>query len=1160
MGAIDRMLTNAREYDALKGEIAAGRFPLGVLGLSQSPRALVIAALAQTSKAVIITPDEPSSVRLCDDLNVLGIKCRQFPCSDLCFRSDESRGREYEKKRIGALCGLLDGECVTASIQAAMQLTIPAGVLEESRTKIEVGDELDVEKLTSLLVSGGYVRCDLVEGEGQFSVRGLVIDVFPPSYSSPVRLELWGDTVDSISLFDVFSQRRTSSIEKLCLTPAQELICRNPTMLAMKIRETARSVRGKNAQKVRETLINDAVRLESGILPPSLDKYYNLIYENGETLFDYVGDRLLILTDSFNIKEQASSALKLHAQDLAALYDEGTSCKSLGAYLAQWDYVLAKYGSLRTIYIDNFPRGSFDTPIKELISFSAGTGVAWNGSLSALLEDIPRENRGITVVFSGTKKSAGVLAGDLESNGVPAVYFDSIPEEFSGTSVNVLPGSLSSSAELAGGKIRIITIARQVGGSVTSAKRKKRAAGALHSIEELEKGDYVVHETHGIGIFDGIVEMTVSGVRKDYIKIKYLGSDVLYVPVSQLDLVSKYIGATSDGEKKLKLSRLGGKDWEKTKQRVRSAVNDMADELLALYAKRQATPGYAFSPDIDMQRDFECRFGYDETEDQLRCVYEIKRDMEKPYPMDRLLCGDVGFGKTEVALRAAFKCVADGKQCAILVPTTILAMQHYRTILSRFEGFPVNIDMVSRFKSDKENELSLKALAAGRTDIIVGTHRLISKDVRFKDLGLLIIDEEQRFGVGQKEKLKADFPAVDVLTLSATPIPRTLNMAMTGIRDMSTIEEAPTDRYPVQTFVVEYDLSMLANAIRRELRRGGQVYYLYNNVEHINSKALELHELIPEARIGVAHGKMNELELSEIWRRLTEGELDVLVCTTIIETGVDVPNCNTLIIEKADRFGLAQLHQLRGRVGRSSRRAYAYMTYDGNKVMNEVAEKRLSAIREYTQFGSGFKIALKDLELRGAGSVLGAKQHGHLAAVGYDMYLKLLDEVVTAHRESRDGEAPPVKIVPECRVDVAIEAHIPESYISATPQRLSMYRRIAEIRTGEDASDVIDELTDRYGEPGDGVMGLIFVSLLRARAQSFGVTEIRSVQGGVELITPQLDMDLIGTLAPAFGSRLVIFTTGKPRLDIKYPAHGGTFELLKELSAALAQSDGKTGH
>lgn len=747
------------------------------------------------------------------------------------------------------------------------------------------------------------------------------------------------------------------------------------------------------------------------------------------------------------------------------------------------------------------------------------------------------------VVMGGTEKAAKNLAEDLENEDVPALYFPLEPAEFPRGRVSVLPGALSGGFGYPHEKFYAFTYGRN---AVASKKRKSRSGfkkgQSLHSLDELKKGDYVVHSLHGIGVFDGINKLEVGKITKDYIKIKYAKGDVLYVPVTQLDLVSKYIGPHEDDGRTVKLNKIGGKDWEKTRNKVRAAVKDMADQLIALYSKRQNSPGYAFSPDIDMQSDFERRFEYDETSDQLRAIDEIKGDMEKPYPMDRLLCGDVGFGKTEVALRAAFKCAADGKQCAILVPTTILAYQHYRTILKRFDGFPVEIEMLSRFRTPKEQEKILKNLKRGSLDIIVGTHRLVSKDVKFKDLGLLIVDEEQRFGVAQKEKLKELFPTVDVLTLSATPIPRTLNMAMTGIRDMSVIEEAPQDRYPVQTYVIEHDMGILCEAMEKELRRGGQVYYLHNRVESIESTAAKIKEMMPSARIAVAHGRMGEEKLSEIWRDLLEGDIDILVCTTIIETGVDVPNCNTLIIEDADRLGLAQLHQIRGRVGRSTRRASAYFTFKRGKELSEIANRRLSAIREYTEFGSGFKIAMRDLEIRGAGNVLGAQQHGHMEAVGYDMYLQLLGEAV----EEEKGEKP-ISRKKECLIDMQIDAHIPDNYIKSIPQRLAVYRRIADIKNTEDAEDVKDELRDRFGEIPQSVQGLIDVSLLRNTAAAKGIYEIGQKGNSVILYVNDIDTNTVLNLSSMMRGRVSIMDYGKKHIAVKIADGQSPLDTLKEI-------------
>ena len=646
------------------------------------------------------------------------------------------------------------------------------------------------------------------------------------------------------------------------------------------------------------------------------------------------------------------------------------------------------------------------------------------------------------------------------------------------------------------------------------------------SYADLSAGDYVVHVNHGIGMFLGIESVTVEGVTRDYIKIKYAGTDMLFLPCDQLENISKYIGAKGE-DGTLKLSRLGGAEWGKAKSQVKAAAKEMAKELIKLYAERQRRPGFAFAPDDDMQRDFEESFQYVETDGQLQAIKEVKQDMEQPRPMDRLLCGDVGFGKTEVAMRAAFKAVESGKQAAILVPTTILALQHYQTLLARLRGFPVRADMLSRFRSPKQQQETLRRLRRGEVDIIVGTHRMVSKDVVFKDLGLVIVDEEQRFGVAAKEKLKQLASGVDTLTLTATPIPRTLNMAMSGIRDMSVINEAPQDRHPVQTYVLEYDDHIITEAIRKELRRGGQVFYLHNRIDNIELTAAHLREELPEARIVTAHGKMSEEELSEIWQRLLEREIDILVCTTIIEAGVDVPNCNTLIIEDADRMGLSQLYQLRGRVGRSGRRAYAYFTFRRGKALSEISEKRLEAIREFTSFGSGFRIAMRDLEIRGAGNILGSAQHGQMEAVGYDLYLRLLGDAI---REQK-GEKPVENL--ECLVDIQIEAHIPEKYIPSLAQRIDIYKKIAAIRTEDDWSDTMDELCDRFGEPPRSVAGLLDVALIRSRAAALGIREIDQRVGSLLFYSDRIDRGDLLALTKALPGRVLMNAGAKPYLTVK---------------------------
>lgn len=1154
MSGFQEPLKASPEYKTLALAVKKRRLPLGVLGLAGVQKANLAATLCGdlNRRALLVLPDEATATKLTEDLQTFGLRAFLYPAREFTFHTEtESRSHEYEQRRLQALTAMLDGtaDAVVCSAEAAIQRTIPPDVLRRHALTLQKGADIPLSALLETLTASGYERCDAVEGVGQFSVRGGIVDIFSPGNDTPVRIELFGDTIESISCFDVQSQRRTASLDTFALMPGTEVLLPPAEELAQKIEALAASLKGKHAAKQKQALFDDADRLRGGANFGSADKYLPLIYETVSTIFNYLEkDGLLLILESAGCRERAVNASKLLMEEVKSLLEDGTLCKGVDNFYLTEAELFKIYADRGALYVDNFARGSFDTAVKELITFTATQLPVWNGKLDVLVEDISPvlQKDATVVVLGGTEKSAKTLSEDLAAEGLAAVYFPFCPNEFPRGMVTVLPGALSGGFCYPHEKFYVYTFGRtRLQAGRKSRARFKRGQG-LHSLDDLKKGDYVVHAAHGIGIFDGIQKLEVGKITKDYIKIRYAKGDVLYVPVTQLDLVSKYIGPHEETGRTIKLNRIGGTEWEKTRSRVRTAVKDMADQLIALYAKRQSIKGYAFSPDIDMQSDFERRFPYDETADQLRAVDEIKGDMEKPYPMDRLLCGDVGFGKTEVALRAAFKCVADGKQCAVLVPTTILALQHYRTILNRFEGFPVNVEMISRFRTPRQQEKILTKLRRGNIDLIVGTHRLVSKDVQFKDLGLLIVDEEQRFGVAQKEKLKELYPAVDVLTLSATPIPRTLNMAMTGIRDMSVIEEAPQDRYPVQTYVLEYDMGILLQAMEKELRRGGQVYFLHNRVETIEKRANEIAELLPGARIAIAHGKMPEEKLSDIWRRLLEGEIDILVCTTIIETGVDVPNCNTLIIEDADRLGLAQLHQIRGRVGRSARRASAYFTFTRGKELSDVAARRLSAIREYTEFGSGFKIAMRDLEIRGAGSVLGAQQHGHMEAVGYDMYLQLLGEAVSEEK----GEKPAQR-QKECLIDLQVDAHIPEHYIDSLPQRLAIYRRIADIRSEEDAADVRDELRDRFGEIPRSVEGLMDISLLRNIAAAKGIYEIGQKGQTLLLYVQELDTSMVLTLSGAMRARVSVADFGKKHIAVKIAENQQPLDTLHEIFSYL---------
>lgn len=1135
MSCFSGMLASNAGFASLLRACEKNMLPAGVTGLSYLNKVHLIHSLCEESgaRALIITGDEGEAVKIKEDLNTLFASedTLLYPARDFSLSSTAGQSREYEHLRLGVLGRMLEGDykAVVCSIEGAMQFTIPPDVLLSRSFVIEQGMDISIEKAREILVNAGYSPCEMVEGSGQFAVRGGILDFYPPDAPNPIRAEFWGDSIDTMGYFEIVSQRRTENVDKIKITPSVEVLTGDGLKLAEKIEKLAASLRGK-AVKARQALNRDAEMLRSGLKPASTDKYIPLIYENPSTVLNYADDALLFVSDTAKVKERGNAAQTLLLEDIKDFLESGELCRGLDRFALTWAEMKDEYEQRGAIYLDTFARGSFDTPIKTLVNMDGRTLAPWGGDYSLLKEDIipALENGWCVAVMAGTEKAAQALCEMLSEDGIPAAAYSEYPSSFLKKSVNVLSGGLSGGLEYPAEKFMLISRGRASLLKPKQIGRKKRSKDSFNSLDELHRGDYIVHSVHGIGIFDGITKLEVGGVTKDYIKIKYAKEDVLFVPVTQLDLVSKYVGPGEEG-RAVKINKLGTQEWKKTRTKVRSAVKDMAKELIKLYAARQNAPGYAFMPDTDMQSDFERRFAYDETDDQLRSIYEIKHDMEKKCPMDRLLCGDVGFGKTEVALRAAFKCIAEGKQCAMLVPTTVLAFQHYQTIIKRFEGFPVEVEMISRFRTAKQQEQIIKGLKRGNIDMIVGTHRLISKDVEFKDLGLVIVDEEQRFGVAQKEKLKERFPNVDVLTLSATPIPRTLNMAMSGIRDMSMLEEAPQDRHPVQTYVIEHDMGIIAQALEKELRRGGQAYYLHNRVETIERTAAKIQELLPEARIGIAHGKMTEEALSTVWKNLLEGEIDILVCTTIIETGVDVPNANTLIVENADRLGLAQLHQIRGRVGRSARRASAYLTFTRGKELSDVATRRLTAIREYTEFGSGFKIAMRDLEIRGAGNILGAQQHGHMEAVGYDLYLKMLARAVSEEK----GEVSDKEPEQECLIDIQIQAHIPDDYIESVPQRLAAYRRIADIRNPDDADDVVDEFIDRYGDPPPCVEGLIRVALLRNTAISQGIYEIGQKGDCVLLYSENIDMKKVSVLGKEMKGRILVGAGKKPYISVK---------------------------
>ncbi len=1124
-------LKASSEYKEITSAVEKRQLPAVITGVTGIHKCCYAYSLASEHrrKLLVVASDEAEAHRFMEDLHSMGLSPAMYPARDFSVREIAGVSHEYERERLEALSKLISGECdcIVACIDAALQYTIGPEELKGRMVEIKLSYSMPPERVIEALVRCGYSREEQIEGQGQFSHRGGIIDFFSPSDEFPVRVEFWGDEIDSISYFDLGTQRRTETAESVTIAPCVEVIPENNNVLARKIENLAASLRGKKAAAAREILNEEASKLRNNVYLSSIDKFITLVYDGVYTLFDYFDDSSLVFFSEGNkLKDRMRTTLFQWNEDLKSYLEEGILCKGLEYYSKDWSDALSYSEKLPSIFIDTFARGSYEIPTKTLVNVTARQLSVWGGGIGLLEEDLRAQLnlKRACVVLAGTEKNAKSVAEDLKNLGLPASFVEN-PSTLAKGTVTVTAGRLSAGFDFPSCELSLISHGRVAEAKKKKVKRDKNAM-EITSLSDLSRGDYVVHSAHGIGIFEGIHKIEMDGVTKDYIKVQYAKKDTLYVPVTQLDLVAKYIGPREDAS--VKLNRLGSPQWMQTKARVKQSVKDIAKELIELYAQRMHMKGFAFPPDTEWQHDFEAHFEYEETEDQLRCINEIKDSMENAVPMDRLLCGDVGFGKTEVALRAVFKAVTAGKQVAFLVPTTILAWQHYQTVLQRFEGFPVDVELLSRFRTAKQQNEIIAKLKRGSVDVVIGTHRLVSKDVKMKDLGLVIIDEEQRFGVAQKERLKALCKQADVLTLSATPIPRTLSMALSGIRDMSVIEEAPHDRHPVQTYVLEYDSGVIMDSIRKELRRGGQVYYLHNDVASIEKTAARIYAQIPEARIGIGHGKMGEEELSEVWRQLLDHEIDVLVCTTIIETGVDVPNVNTLIIENADRMGLSQLHQIRGRVGRSSRRAYAYLSYAPNKVLTDISQKRLAAIREFTEFGSGFKIAMRDLEIRGAGNVLGGEQHGHMETVGYDMYIRLLNEAVSMIK----GETPPPS-TENTLVDMQVQAHIPESYIESMNIRLDIYRKIAEIRSDEDASDITDELIDRFGEPPDSVQGLIDIALLRNTAASLGIDEIKQQSGALLLYKQEIDMKEISNLVKHLGSRVLLSAGSRPYISVK---------------------------
>lgn len=1135
-------LNDIPEYRSLLAAIDNGACPAAFSGLSAVHRAHFAAGIRQelNRPVVVVCADEGEAERMARDLAALsGEAVRTLSAREFTFHNAAVVSRQYEHRRLSTLRALAAGECplLVCTVESILQRTIPKTLLTQAAQVVRMGERHDLGELAGTLAAAGYTRCEQVEGVGQFALRGGILDFFSPAHPKPVRVEFFGDEIDAMGLFDPDTQRRIENLGAAEILPAAEVLPQFTPggyggLLEGLDRLISQAKRRKGSETLVQTLEEDRERLAASTAFPAMDRYIALIYPVMATAADYFPeDAVVVLSESPRVAERGKSYLWQLGEDAKALMERGELAGELADFARTFEELTEVLADWPVCYLDAFTSSRYPQRPRTLLNLLTKQLPSYGASLETAVSDLAHyvsDGFRTVVLVSSEQRALNLQALLREQKMTTAVDFQLHELPGYGKAV-IAVGGLTAGMEYPVGRFAVLT----EGQSLLGKKRRSKPVTnrqKLGSYADLSPGDLVVHEHHGVGRFLEMTKMTVDGVQKDYVKIAYAGADVLYVPATQLDLVSKYIGSGEDAQETRKLSRLGGTDWEKAKTRAKKAVKDLAKGLIQLYAERQRQPGFAFSPDSPWMKEFEDEFEYAETDDQLRCIAEIKQDMEQARPMDRLLCGDVGYGKTEVAFRAIMKCVLDGKQAAILVPTTVLARQHYLTAKQRFAKYPVEIDVVSRFRTQAQMKDTLRRLEQGGIDLLIGTHRLFQKDVKFKDLGLLVIDEEQRFGVQHKEKLKELSKQVDVLTLSATPIPRTLNMALSGIRDMSTLEEPPMDRQPVQTYVLEHDWGVLSDAMRRELERGGQVYYLHNRVETITRTAARIKEMLGEdVAVAVAHGKMSQEELNDVMTRMSDGEVDVLVCTTIIETGIDIANANTLIIEDADHMGLAQLHQIRGRVGRSTRRAYAYLTYRRGKVLTEVASKRLGAIREFAEFGSGFKIAMRDLEIRGAGNVLGPEQSGFLLSVGYDMYLKLLEEAVLEER----GEKP--ERPTECAADLSVAASIPDRYVPSPEQRMDLYRRIAAIRSEADADDVMDELIDRYGDPPRTVNNLISVALLRADAARNGISQIDQKGANLNFYLDQFDLQRVSALCglEKYRSRLLFSAGERPYLALR---------------------------
>ena len=1117
---------------------------VNIAGVSESRSAYVISEMLNwKGQTLIITANEGRAKELAEDLAFFSRReINVMPEAGDVFLRYTARSNESLMERLKILKILRTEEdaVVVAPVSAVLKKMMPKEGFGKDSFSLESGKEVEPEKITEKLITMGYERVGIVQGRGQFALRGGILDIYTADCENPYRIEFFGEEIDSMRTFDVDSQRSIENLQQVTIYPAEELIAEDKIFakaiekVRNKYDEQIESLMMKKEGSYKEAAKNLSERrdelifyMENRTNTQFLENFVNYFFDEPGNLFDYGENCHVVVDDAIRVWESLNLREIEERENFKVLLERGEVVPYDISLITGKEDLSRIYKKADTYLLTPFvSKIEGVDELTEIRKPNAKQVMGFNGNLQVFekqLKEYVEKGFGIIITASTEDRKQGLLD-----------FVESINLE---KKVSVVTGYLSSGVELPEEKLVYISDGDVFSGRRHSArKRKKKKSDKRQIFSDMNKGDYVVHENHGIGKFLGIEPLEINGEEKDYLKIKYAGTDMLYVPVEQMDIVQKYIGNEGAAPK---LSNLSSNEWKVTKAKARAAIEDMAEDLIKLYAERETRKGYAFSKDGQWQQDFEDSFPYELTDDQRIATEEIKEDMEKAVPMDRLLCGDVGFGKTEVAARAIFKCLENGKQAAVLVPTTLLANQHYNTLKDRFEKFPFTVEVMSRFKTATEQKEIAEKVRNGQVDLLIGTHRLLSQDVKYKDLGLLVVDEEQRFGVAHKEKIKQIKSNVDVLTLSATPIPRTLNMSLTGIRDMSVLEEPPEERYPVQTYVIEEEDTLLREIIKREIQRGGQVYVVYNRVRGIERKAEYISKLVPEASVITGHGQMNEHELEKVMLNFIEGEYNVLVATTIIEAGIDIKNANTMIVIDADKYGLSQLYQLKGRVGRSNRMAYAYFTYRKNKVLSQVAEKRLKAIREFTEFGSGFKVAMRDLEIRGAGNLIGKEQSGHMMSIGYELYCKLVEDAVKRGETGGfEREEEPENNDDETSVELLVNANIPSWYIREEMLKLQMYKKIAEIRTSEDMYEIIDEMTDRFGDIPKETMNLIRISLVRSLSKELGVSLINEKAGKIYVYFDR-DNKLTGygimNATTEFGNEIFIHggVNSYIRLDVK---------------------------